>query len=229
VGRFQKLGGTSVFGGYVRASLVRFYRATRRYRYRLEPDTTNDQRRNLTHAILPVFRLRAYHPARCRLSDRRALAGACAKDWRCIATPIARKEPAVMWKKTRAALLISSALVLPALAQQPGTGQNQPFQAPFVQIGNHQHTTGPSPVVSSCGTAPVLFGSDNAFKFQTGNGATACTITFAAAWQNGAPICSVDAESVTASYTVSPTALTITATIGGVVHHVQCTGRGPGQ
>jgi len=95
---------------------------------------------------------------------------------------------------------------------------------PFAIAGPHQFVGGAPPALTSCGTAPVINGSDMAMQVTPGATATACTITFATAW-NKPPICSVDAQSVLASFTVSATAVTLTATLPNIVHYIMCMGQ----
>lgn len=68
---------------------------------------------------------------------------------------------------------------------------------------------------TSCGTGPVLTGTDFAGTVTGGTGANGCTITFGAAFLN-TPVCIVSQQSMSLvnalSYTESTTALTITQT-----------------
>lgn len=54
-----------------------------------------------------------------------------------------------------------------------------------VATGNHYRSLGGTPAVSSCGTSPTIYGTDNAGYVGVGSSVTSCTITFVKAW-NGA-------------------------------------------
>ena len=71
-----------------------------------------------------------------------------------------------------------------------------------------------TPVLTSCGTAPTISGTDVAGLITTGTGSpTGCTLTFATAY-NSTPYCSVDSQTQLAAFafTLSKTAITITQT-----------------
>lgn len=80
---------------------------------------------------------------------------------------------------------------------------------------SHVSSTGTAPSLSSCGTGPVITGSDLAFTITGGTGSNGCTATFAKAY-GMAPTCTVSQQTMSLvnslSYTVSTTALTITQT-----------------
>lgn len=72
-----------------------------------------------------------------------------------------------------------------------------------------------NPVVTSCGTAPVLTGDDVHGEVVPGATATGCTISFSKPW-NAAPICTISNQSMSVvnamTYSISSSALTITMT-----------------
>lgn len=103
------------------------------------------------------------------------------------------------------------------------------------QIGDDSNTThnlyghiaveGTAPSVGSCGAGPAIVGSDSAFKVTTGAGATGCVITFASAYA-AAPVCVVSAQDGTArAYTISTTAVTLTAASAAAIYDVHCIGQ----
>ena len=77
------------------------------------------------------------------------------------------------------------------------------------------NSTGTVPVLTSCGTGPSIYGTDNGFTITGGTGATGCTATFGGTYTN-APSCSVNQLTMSLvnalSYTETNTAVTITQT-----------------
>lgn len=110
------------------------------------------------------------------------------------------------------------------LAQQPGSGAQAPTPGGSFQSGAHEMAGGPAPAASACGTLPVVTGNDIAGYVAVGGGATACTLTFAAPYTGVAPACSVDPYNVLSSFTVSRTAINITATAAGAIITWNCIG-----
>jgi hypothetical protein len=83
----------------------------------------------------------------------------------------------------------------------------------------HFFGTSTSPILSSCGTAPSVLGSDSHGEVTIGSTATGCTITFASAYRS-APVCTVTNQSMSIvnamTYTISTTTLTVSQTgLGG--------------
>lgn len=102
-----------------------------------------------------------------------------------------------------------------------------------VLIGRHLEfasTTGESPIVSSCGTAPnFTSNSDMAGKVTIGTGViSSCTIAFGQAW-NVAPACFANDETnillVRAASTITTLTLTVATTFNGDVVSYACFGR----
>lgn len=84
------------------------------------------------------------------------------------------------------------------------------------------------PSASSCGTGPAFNtnASNETFTVTTGTGATACTITFGNSGFTTTPTCSVTAQDGTArAYTVSTTAVSLTAASASASYDVICQGR----
>ena len=106
-----------------------------------------------------------------------------------------------------------------------GIGTTAPTQVLGVN-GVIAHVWGaPIPSLTSCGTAPAIKGTDNAFEITVGSSATGCTATFAGTY--GDAVCTVTNQSVSVvnamSYTVSASAVTITqANSGGDKIDVYC-------
>lgn len=91
----------------------------------------------------------------------------------------------------------------------------------------HQFTTGPAPVISSCGTGTgTVVGDDQGGTITTATAATACTATFAKAYRN-TPVCTVTDNSLVGFAdisSVSTTAVTFgisSALTGGLLYY-QC-------
>lgn len=84
---------------------------------------------------------------------------------------------------------------------------------------------GTAPTLTSCGTGTVLTGSKDGAGGFTVTGATACTVTFSAAW-SVAPICV--AEDITANRgnisAISTTAMTVSNLTDGDVVRWLCVG-----
>jgi hypothetical protein len=91
---------------------------------------------------------------------------------------------------------------------------------------------GPAPVLSSCGTAPAVAGTDSAGTITIGTGTpSACTVTFSAAWPN-APACVANNQTtiaknpITAVSTTTAVVLTLTAaSVNGDRIDYICVGR----
>ncbi len=95
-----------------------------------------------------------------------------------------------------------------------------------VDVDGHPYTSGPPPVISSCGTgSPTIVGDDQGGTITTGTAATSCTATFAKVYPS-APYCMASDNSGTITPSVSTTASAITFGLGaglsgGVVYY-QC-------
>jgi hypothetical protein len=91
-------------------------------------------------------------------------------------------------------------------------------------------STGPAPVLSSCGGgSPAITGSNLAGTVTTGTTATGCVITFAQGGFATAPSCVLSPASgvlASFSYTISTTAITVTQTSssGNTITYV-CVGK----
>lgn len=108
-------------------------------------------------------------------------------------------------------------------AQAPVIGQGG--AAPVVPLfsqGSHNYTAGPLPTISGCGVSTGLAGDDNAGTVTPV--ATTCTITFQQAWP-ATPFCTVNASATAPTFTVSPSAITVSVTVSGVPLVWQCIGR----
>lgn len=79
----------------------------------------------------------------------------------------------------------------------------------------HIYASSTSPTLTSCGTSPVVTGSDSWGEIVPGATAGGCTLTFQHSYSQ-APICTVSNQSMSVvnamTYTISSTALTITMT-----------------
>lgn len=93
-------------------------------------------------------------------------------------------------------------------------------------ITGHQKSGGATPVLTTCGTAPAITGSDYAGKITTGSAATTCTLTFATTYGT-APACLVATEggATQPTYTTSATAITVSVDIASTVYNYICVGR----
>lgn len=120
--------------------------------------------------------------------------------------------------------------VVTTKAQAPVIGQGGAApNFPLINRLFHIHVSGPPPVISGCGTNPVLVNgsTDTAGSVAPGANATACVITFANPFGlnvNQAPFCSVDGSSVTVAYSTSPTAINVLSTSGSSPITWQCFG-----
>jgi hypothetical protein len=133
-------------------------------------------------------------------------------------------------KTSIAACLAIACLFGAAHAQAPVIGQGGAAPGPpFVNRGSHAHIAGPTPIISNCGSAPEIDGSDMAGFFVTGTGVAGnCTITFVTPWLNNgitafeAPFCLVTMRStnmglsppVLFQYKADTIAITIQAGVG---------------
>lgn len=81
----------------------------------------------------------------------------------------------------------------------------------------HWYTSGPTPTLVSCGTAPAVKGNDKNGTVTVGTAATGCAITFAQPWTT-APDCVISNQSMSIvsalTYTISTTALTLSQATG---------------
>lgn len=98
-----------------------------------------------------------------------------------------------------------------------------------VSTNGHLNVNGTPPVVSSCGTSPVIAGSDNAFTITVGATTTSCTISFKVPF-NSTPTCVVSDQTQSLvnalSYSVTASAVTLSQTaLGGSKLDVHCLGR----
>jgi len=98
-----------------------------------------------------------------------------------------------------------------------------------VSTNGHFNIKGKAPVASSCGTSPVVTGSDNAFTVTVGGTTDACTLTFAVPF-NSTPTCVVTNQTVSAvnamGYAVTNANLIISKTgLDDEVVDVMCIGR----
>lgn len=92
----------------------------------------------------------------------------------------------------------------------------------------HQFASSTNPVLSSCGTAPTMTGSDHHGTVTAGATASGCTITFGVTYPV-APTCVVSNQSMSVvnamTYTISATALTISEVgLGGAKFDYICYG-----
>lgn len=152
------------------------------------------------------------------MADARAESGACVNP---LGTP----------KAILGAVLAALVVSWIALAQF-AFGQANPAATGFTggpplvacgSVGSHLCGTGAQPVVSGCGTSPVVSGSDTVGNVVTGATATACVITFVTPYA-APPNCSVDGQVSTPSFTVSRTAITMTAVIAAGNYSWLCLG-----
>jgi hypothetical protein len=121
----------------------------------------------------------------------------------------------------RAALLLGACLALAGdvRAQAPVIGQGGAAPSfPAYSQGNHNYTSGPTPVVTGCGSTPT-FGTDTQGIATLGANGT-CLITFTAQWPV-APMCIVNAL----TYTVSVSAITVPGATAGSQVTWSCVGR----
>lgn len=81
-----------------------------------------------------------------------------------------------------------------------------------------------TPAISACGTSPAVKGTDNDFQVTVGTvAATGCTASFGGTYQDASCSYSSQAVITAATYTVSATAFTITATgLVGDILNVHC-------
>ena len=108
--------------------------------------------------------------------------------------------------------------------------QGQVAAAPFTfSIDTHAHinSNGTSPALTSCGSSPSIYGSDNGFTFTPGAGATGCVATFAVPFNNR-PTCTATEQSGSLvnlfTYSYTNTAMTFNQTSFTSVVDVHCTG-----
>ncbi len=113
-------------------------------------------------------------------------------------------------------------LTAPAFAQQPGSGAQAPVPGGQQQVNGHVVAYGSPPTLSSCGTGATISGNDSSGIVVPQQ--TTCTITFALAYK-ARPICNVTGETVLASYTTTPTTISITSTVAGIPIHYDCIGQ----
>lgn len=98
----------------------------------------------------------------------------------------------------------------------PGNAAN-----PEVVIGSHMAVSGNSPAATTCGTGPIVAGTDTMGSVLTGTGATACTLTFAGVWKFP-PFCLVSSPTSLPSYATTTTTLTMTAALASTVIYWSC-------
>lgn len=79
-----------------------------------------------------------------------------------------------------------------AVASSTLTGASMPVFE--IDSNGHQVTSGPPPVISSCGTSPTVVGNDSAGIISTSGTVTSCTMTFATAYKT-TPSCTTDDSS----------------------------------
>lgn len=89
-------------------------------------------------------------------------------------------------------------------------------------------STGTPGLSAACGTGggQAIVGNDNRFEVITGAASTSCVITFVNTWTSK-PICNITTEGGIAlpTYTVSPTAVTITVNLNAGVYNADCQGQ----
>lgn len=126
-----------------------------------------------------------------------------------------------MLRRALIAAIACAALSAPALAQQPGSGQNQPTGAGIAgTVGGHMLETGGGVPVITNGT--IDDGStDNVGSFVGVTSANAAVITFAFPFLR-APFCDVTGYSAAPVYTVSALAITFTTDAIGSRYTWQC-------
>lgn len=98
-----------------------------------------------------------------------------------------------------------------------------------VQNCGHIISSGTTPTASSCGTSPVINGTDNSFTVSPGATATGCTITFATPFLNN-PVCIAQPQTESLvnayAYTHSSTNIVITQTgASSITYDVLCIGQ----
>lgn len=127
-------------------------------------------------------------------------------------------------KQILAVSLALVALIAPAVAFAQVTPL--PTQTYGKFVGN-----GPAPVLSTCGTTPVVAGTDSAFTITIGTGTpSACTATFAQAWLGNPACVAVDQTTIaknptTAVSTTTAVVITLTAaSVNGDRIDVVCVG-----
>jgi len=95
------------------------------------------------------------------------------------------------------------------------TAQNPEVQTLYLDSQTHYRVgKGTAPALSSCGSSPSILGTDAAGQVTMGGTATGCVITFNYPYTN-APFCVVTWQATplaSQSYSVSPTAITLTQT-----------------
>lgn len=80
----------------------------------------------------------------------------------------------------------------------------------------------PAPVVSGCGTAPTLTGTDMSMKLTTGSAATTCTVTFGTAYVTAPQCLVVGSAAIIPTYTTSTTALAMTVDVASTIYNIVC-------
>ena len=96
-------------------------------------------------------------------------------------------------------------------------------------LARHLHTPlagGGTPVITSCGTGPVISGNDFVGNYTTGTVTTTCTLTFATAYP-AAPRCFIVPQGNLnyPTYTTSTTAITVTVDVASTVYNYMCLGQ----
>lgn len=90
--------------------------------------------------------------------------------------------------------------------------------------------TGSAPTLSTCGTSPTITGTDSGGTVTTGTGATACTVTFSAAFPNGAACVASPTHTSVGHVIISASSSTAFTFVGSsstdtkTIHYV-CVGR----
>jgi Pectate lyase superfamily protein len=99
----------------------------------------------------------------------------------------------------------------------------------FVKSPGKILTGNAAPAASACGTGPTITGSDHAGIIATGTGATACTVTFNAAYVS-APFCTItpQAKASNLDFTRSNTAITMSSVSASAFYHYNCVGQNGG-
>ncbi len=126
-------------------------------------------------------------------------------------------------------LVFAQGIVIKAIQLSPdATGTIGYDNLGGIWIPGHLHSTtriGVPPVLSTCGTAPSLTGSDNALRLTTGSAATTCTVTFGSA-HTTAPACVITPQgaAVQPTYTVSATAISMTVDVASTIYNIICIG-----
>lgn len=119
---------------------------------------------------------------------------------------------------TKSVSMVGTANSKYTLRLTTGTAGILPYQIAFTTMGvvSVSSQAISTPVLTSCGTSPIVIGNSHAFQITGGSAATGCIATFPAGTYKNAPSCSVDQETMSLinalTYSATNTALTISQT-----------------